>query len=63
MSLLRHVSAVHPWAGPSTSLSLFSHLCNMSSSHSLSGLWGEILLTERGSPGRNGGLQRLGAWL
>ena len=46
MPPLGRVPAVHPWASPSGILSLSFLLCEVKSSHSLTGLWGGILLTE-----------------
>lgn len=43
---LGRVPAVHPWASPNSSLSLSFLLCEVKRSHSLTGLWGGILLTE-----------------
>ena len=46
MPPLGHVPAVYPWACPNISLSLSFLLYEEKSSHSLTGLWGGILLTE-----------------
>lgn len=46
MPPLGHVPAVHSWAGINISLSLSFLLYEVKSSHSLSGLWSGILLTE-----------------
>lgn len=46
MPPLGYVPAVYPWACPNISLSLSFLLYEVKSSHSLTGLWGGILLTE-----------------